>query len=338
VTEHQTKSPDLPGPKLVVRQAEMPRRTTRESVMAGLKFVFSSQETRHWTDFSSLAAGSEIWVTAYVLARLADIPSEFVTRDFCLRTEDALDWLVDARNLDGTWGAHGTMEGDADTTAWAVIALRRHGRKAPEPALEFIRKCQLANGGFAAYPETSRMDGLYKLASPETTVAALKALGSGNPAAEEFLMARLQGDASSAWGRLASRFHLCSELLEMQEGLVSWFLLNKVSQFTAQYPAGNAFEQALLLRSLLLLRMQRAWPEATRLRNLQLPDGSWPAAAVLGPAMPGVAVRQKPHPVIADDKRILTTVTAVSALAMGEWQPGLYFGSDLPQPRRFSES
>src|SRR5512146_3020534 len=160
----------------------MPRRTTQESIMAGLKFVFSSQEDRHWTDFSSLPAGSEIWVTAYVLARLADIPAEFVTRNFGLRTEESLDWLTDKSKADGTWGAHGELEGDADSTAWAVTARRRHGRKTAEPALEFIRKCQLPNGGFAAYPETSRMDGLYKLGSPETTVAALKALESYNPA------------------------------------------------------------------------------------------------------------------------------------------------------------
>ena len=338
MTEQQPKRPETTGPKLVFRRTAAPRRTNREAVLAGLEFIFSSQRAGHWADFSELEKGVQVWVTAYVLARLADIPSDFIPRDLCLRKEESLDWLMSARAPEGFWGANSELEGDADTTAWAVIALRRHGRKAPEAAVEFIRNCQRANGGFAAYPETSEMDGLYKLSAPETTVVAIKALSARNPAAEDFLAARLQTDAPGTWSRLACRLQLCSEMLEMEEGLVSWFLLNKVSQFTAEYPADNAFEQSLLLRCLFRLRMQRAWPEAARLRNLQLQDGSWPAAAVLGPAMPGVAVRQKPHPLITDDKRVVTTVTAISALALGEWQPGLYFGSDLPQPRRFSES
>jgi hypothetical protein len=31
-----------------------------------------------------------------------------------------------------------------------------------------------------------------------------------------------------------------------------------------------------------------------------------------------------------DEDGVLATVTAVSALAIGDQQPGLYFGSDLP--------
>jgi hypothetical protein len=38
-----------------------------------------------------------------------------------------------------------------------------------------------------------------------------------------------------------------------------------------------------------------------------------------------------------DDQRVFTTATAVSALVMGESQPGLYFGSDVPF-RRLDES
>jgi hypothetical protein len=338
VTEQQPKHTEIPGPKLVFSRVGVPRRTNREAIVAGLEFIFSRQEGKHWTDFTILERNPDIWVTAYVLARLADIPSDAIPRDFSLRREQSLDWLMGACTPEGLWGASCGLEADADTTARTVIALRQYGREAPQSAVEFIRSCQRANGGFAAYPETSRMDGLYRLSTPETTVVAIKALASRNLAAEDFLAARVQEDASSSWSRLTSRFQLCSEILSMDEGLVPWFLLNKISQCTAQYPGDSAFDQSLLLRCLFALRMQRAWPESARLRNLQLQDGSWPAAAVLGPAMPGAAVRQKPHVLITDDKRVLTTATALSALAMGEGQPGLYFGSDLPQPRRFTES
>ena len=283
MTEQQPKHTEIPGPKLVFSRMDVPRRTSQEAILAGLEFIFSLQEGKHWTDFSGLERSPDVWVTSYVLARLADVPSDSIPRDLSLRREESLDWLMGACTPGGLWGASSGLEADADTTARAIIALRRYGREAPPSAVEFVRSCQRANGGFAAYPETSRMDGLYRLSTPETTVVAIKALASRNPAAEDFLAARMQEDASCSWSRLSSRFHLCSEMLDMDEGLVPWYLLNKISQRTAQYPGDNAFEQSLLLRCLFALRMQRAWPEAARLRNLQMQDGSWPAAAVLGP-------------------------------------------------------
>lgn len=337
MTEQQSKPAETSKPKMMFRHAELPRRTNGEAVLAGLEFISAGREDGHWTDFSVLGSTLEVWVNSYVLARLAEVPGDFIHRDFRLRMEESLDWLMDARTPDGMWGTGRDLEADADTTAWAVIALRGHGRKPPQAAVEFIRGCQRPNGGFAAYPETSQMEGLYKLGATDTTVIAMKALALPNPAAEEFLAARLQTEVAPSWRRLASRLQLCSEMLELEDGMVSWFLLNRASRSTAQYPADNAFEQSLLLRCLLRQRMQRAWPEAAKLRNMQLQDGSWDSSAGLGPAMPGVAVRQKAHSLITDDKKILTTVTAISALSMGESQPGHYFGSDLPQPRRFSE-
>ncbi|HET7870882.1 MAG TPA: prenyltransferase/squalene oxidase repeat-containing protein [Terriglobales bacterium] len=336
MTEHQSK-PEPRGPKIVYRQAVASRRSTQESITVGLEYIFASREEGHWKDFSTLGEGQEVWVTACCLTRLAEVPASYISGDFRLRMEESLDWLMQARRNE-LWSAGEELEADADTTAWAVVALQRHGRKVPADALEFIRRCQRPNGGFAAYPESSDVDAIYKLSAPDTTVMALKALGTPNAAAEEFLASRLQTDTPGSWYRLASRFQLWSEMLDMEEGLVSWFLLNRVSQSTAQDGAENAFEKSLLLRCLFRLRMQRAWAEAAALRNLQLLDGSWPGSAKIGPAMPGALTRQKAHTPIIDDKRILTTVSAVSALVMGESQPGLYFGSDRPHPRRFNES
>jgi len=75
----------------------------------------------------------------------------------------------------------------------------------------------------------------------------------------------------------------------------------------------GALDRALLLRCLLRLGMQRAWTLAAILRTMQTEEGSW-----------------SEH----DGQKIIATVTAVSALVLGESQPGLYFGSDLPLPRR----
>jgi hypothetical protein len=45
------------------------------------------------------------------------------------------------------------------------------------------------------------------------------------------------------------------------------------------------------------------------------------------PIFNGSAHQAAPH---FDEEGILSTATALSALAMGDLQPGLYFGSDLP--------
>jgi hypothetical protein len=88
---------------------------------------------------------------------------------------------------------------------------------------------------------------------------------------------------------------------------VSLELLKHACQLAGGFQTESAFEQALLLRSTVRLRLNRAWILAAGLRDAQLDDGSWPSAA--GPSLGG--------------NRIIPTVTAVSALALGDVQPEL---------------
>lgn len=115
---------------------------------------------------------------------------------------------------------------------------------------------------------------------------------------------------------------VCSEILDWEKGLAPLALLNQARQLTSTLQTESAFEQALLLRCLVRLGLNRAWTLAACLRDAQLDDGSWLSAA----------------PPSLGDNRIIPTVTAVSALALGDVQPGLYFGSGLPRPRRLQES
>jgi hypothetical protein len=78
------------------------------------------------------------------------------------------------------------------------------------------------------------------------------------------------------------------------------------------------------------LRLQSAWPLAAGLRRLQRANGSWPGSACLASLHTlgnGSALHQDEY---FDEDGILATVTVLSALAIGDQQPGLYFGSDLP--------
>lgn len=291
------------------------RRTNAEAIAAGLVYLLQQRRNGRWGHLNLPWGVADAPVTACVLARLGELPSHFVNRYVKQAIADSLDWLQEAQTSQGGWGYPG--ENDAETTAWAVIALRKHGRPAPDSALDLIRRCRRSDGGFGCNPQAVK-------SAPETTALAIQALGAGEgPQARDaagFLSYWLGSDAS----RLASTVFVCSSILEWEKGLAPVALLNQVCQLTAGLQAESALDQALLLRCLVRLRLNRAWSLAAGLRATQLADGSWP-----GPP----AARLN-----FDDKRIVPTVTAVSALILGDFQPGLYFGSDLPRPRRLQES
>ena len=107
--------------------------------------------------------------------------------------------------------------------------------------------------------------------------------------------------------------------------MAPWLVVDAVRDLACLSSSENAWEQALLLHCAMRLRMQTAWTLAAGLRRMQQPDGSWPGSAVLTPAP------SAPQPAVhVDEHGVLATVTSLSALAMGDLQPGLYFGSDLP--------
>ena len=304
-----------------VRWPQQRGRTSSEAIKAGLGFLAARWQDGRWQDSSLPFCGSDVWVTSCVLARLGELPSEYKSHSLQRKIESSLDWLMCARSAEGCWGSRPRerereRQDDANSTAYAVVALRAHGRAVPGAALDFLRRCRRFDGGFASDPAG-------KESAPETATIAVRALAEVNWATEDFLAAYLRtsgsagSSASASSARRALRFHVCAGILDWREGLASTSLLNQVRQVAAAgFGNEGAMDRALLLRCLLRLRMQRAWSLAAALRAMQLDDGSW-----------------SDH----DDDKILATVTAVSALVLGESQPGLYFGSDLPLPRRLQQ-
>ncbi|MGB8130969.1 MAG: hypothetical protein WCG81_14350 [Candidatus Angelobacter sp.] len=112
--------------------------------------------------------------------------------------------------------------------------------------------------------------------------------------------------------------------------MAPWFVVNAVRQWVEQQEVEGAWEQALLLRCRMRLQMQSAWPLAANIRRLQRQDGSWPGSARLATLQAtGSGHAERPDERF-DEDGVLATVTALSALAIGDLQPGLYFGSALP--------
>jgi hypothetical protein len=293
-------------------------RTNLEAIRAGIKFLLSPEqrEESHWG-----ARGVDcVLVTASVLSRLGELAIPYFSRAQQGNIDDSLLWLEAARTREGGWGRRWEHRCDIESTARAVLALRAYRRQVPEGALRFIRRCRRPDGGFGAHPG----DDLHPRAL-EMTALAVRALAEKDGSAEDFLSARLQpgGDGST---NLSSRLSAFAEILDCDK--TSPCLVAKVRHLMPALSGGSLLDQALLLRSLLRLRNPWAWSMIASLRATQMEDGAWPVGEqTTGCTDAGV-----------EEEKTVSTATAISALALGECQPGLYFGSDSPQPRRLYES
>jgi len=106
-----------------------------------------------WRDFRTPAGEASEWVTAFVLAMTADLPDmQDVSRDAAAR-------LLRCQRSDGGWGYNPRVPSDADSTAWALVALERETSQRPTStwrALDFLRRHQdIKSGGFATYTPSS---------------------------------------------------------------------------------------------------------------------------------------------------------------------------------------
>jgi hypothetical protein len=310
-------------------------RRTAEAISLGVQFILAQQQEHRWMELRGQNGVPDRWVTAYVLARLGDLPAGCFRSSQQQQIASALEWLLQARSIEGVWSSAAGAPVDAESTAWAVIALRQHGRTVPRSVLDWLQRCRCAGGGFAVRPrtemESSDLEGCDCATRPATTALAVKALGDLDSSTEDYLAAQLTMPATAQAGNSSARFYICSEILDCDAALAPWSRLNRVCQLTALESPETSFDVALLLRCLSRLRMRRARSVADSLLARQRQDGSWPGTPVLGPALHGV---RSAHQAVLDQSGLLATATAVSALMLGEGQPGLFFGSDLPRPRR----
>ena len=315
--QKQTLSPGKSGPWIIKRNSLDHAGVIR----SGLDRLFALQGSGAWGADSAPCA---VWSTAYVLARLAELPAKMLSHSRVQEIQRSLDQLVNSVNricLD-------PGKRDCFTTALVVIALRSYGRKIPSAALEFLTKCRNEDGSFATAPGQQSESDIVKAIA--VTATACKALEQAGPQTEEFLTRHIQSALTLSIRNEAAGLYVCAEILDWPVGLASMSLLTKVSQLTCKMEAETAYPQALLLRSLLRLRISRSWPVAARLREMQAEDGNWRQGARTG-GMPMDPVSA----LIGDANEPVVLATAISALAMAESQPGLYFGSDLPLPQRF---
>jgi hypothetical protein len=308
-----------------------PSGVSTEAVASGLEFLFSHRRQGAWSLDSPFTRKSASWVTAYVLTRLGEIPPHNLSFTQRQQVEESLDWLTEARTPRAGWAFGGSgLPDDADSTAWAITALRQHSRPVPQEALELIHRCRRPDGGFGIYPETAENSTLSRTSAADVTAVCVRALCAIDAISSEFLASHLCTGVENSRGRVSSGFFVSSTLMDWEPCMAPWFVVNAVRQWVEQQEVEGAWEQALLLRCRMRLQMQSAWPLAANLRRLQRQNGSWPGSARLATLQAADSGHAQRPDERFDEDGVLATVTALSALAIGDLQPGLYFGSALP--------
>jgi len=322
--DHPTRKSDQPLTEDMGAAATSRQPASADAISAGLEYLFARRQQRYWSICAADTRESATWVTAYVLTRLVEVPSHQISYARRRKIEESLDWLAEVRTPGGGWSFAGGQD-DADSTAWAITALRQNGRAVADESLEWLRRCRRKDGGFATDPDAANAPGNSCVSAPDVTAITVRALASIDSATSEFLASHLRTDFAGTPCRISSKFFISSTLLDWEAGMAPWLVVDAVRDLACLSSSDNAWEQSLLLHCAMRLRMQTAWTLAAGLRRMQRPDGSWPGSAAL---LPVLSARQSgAH---FDEHGVLATVTSLSALAMGDLQPGLYFGSDLP--------
>jgi hypothetical protein len=119
------------------------------------------QHAGHWRDYdirdqltlreSTPIGPSDQWVTAYTGLALAEA-SRLCGDEFRAAAERACDWLQARRNYAAGWGFNGRTGPDVDSTAHALLLLRRCGRPIAANDIRFLLWGAHRDGGFATFP------------------------------------------------------------------------------------------------------------------------------------------------------------------------------------------
>jgi hypothetical protein len=205
---------------------------------------------------------------------------------------------------------------DADSTALALLFLAAQGATTRLKDAAVLASFQRADGGFATYRHLPP-DHPWSAAHAEVTPTAVRALAMFLPDDHAILRAgrdwlarqAARPDAAAYWWTTPAYYAL--ELARLD-------LPSRPHRVGRPGEAGVFATSLALERSVLVGENPLALEaQVEALLDRQLADGSWPSAAILrvpGPAAQPGSASSRAAPPNADQRRIFTTATAVSAL------------------------
>ena len=284
-----------------------------KALSAGVDFLVAGQDPDGaWRDFDLTPGKASSWTTAYIAAALERAAGG--GDDVGLALADATRFLRANRTPRGGWAYNQRCAADADSTALALLFL---AAKDPPPSLSDVAalaRFQGSGGGFGTYGGTAA-DNAWRDSHAEVTVTALRALSLFLPADHAILTStRLWLDRRPTAPDLVTYWWTTPAYLALE------LTRHGVPFADVDDPDTGAFATALRLERHVLLASdgERLDESPAILMAMKLADGSWPSTPILRvpnpAAAPGSEAARADRP-NADQHRLFTTATAVSALA-----------------------
>jgi hypothetical protein len=273
----------------------------------------------HWEDYRDLPVGSaDAWVTAYVglaLCDHAEATDDAAARDAARR---AAAWLIASRGAEPGWGYNSRTGADADSTAHALLLLRRFDVRCLDVAT-WLRDAWQPDGGFSTY---RRRDG-WGIAHPCVTPVAYLALEPPDQRAlrSAFLRYVEAGRAAGGWRSYwwaSPHYSTLVNLIALDALAELGVGAEPIEPHGA--PDESAFDLACRAGIAALQRgSSRARDLAAALASAQRDDGTWPPGAALRVTEPSCLAPwiEPAGRVYLDAAGTFTTATALRSLALG---------------------
>ena len=303
-------------------------RSLEKAIRDCVGFLLGHQsESGSWTDWDLPPGRSSAWTTAYVGARLAELPAD-AKAAAGPALGAAAHWLLEHERDGGGWGYDDRVGCDGDSTAHAVLFLALVGIPVADATRARLLGFEQPGGGFSTYGRDEGL-GTWGRAHPDVSPAAAQALlqisVAHDPAVERtvryVLAARTpNGLWNSFWW--SSPLYATRSSLSLLRAAATPVDMEATRAALRRLAPANPFERGLLLESLHLAAEARDSELintlATQLVADQLDDGSWASAPVL--RIPGRDCSAPwecadPGPLYADTDRLFTSATVLSALA-----------------------
>ncbi len=290
------------------------------AVASGLDYILSLQGADGaWTDWSLPPGPAPHWTTAHVGRCLTTVPGPHSPR-LGQAMQQAADWLDTHRLPGGAWGYNDKVDPDADTTALAVLFFTDLDREAGQESIEFLRRAQRPDGGFATFLPDG-LAGAWGQSHAEITAISILAL-CGVPGGIE----ASHVERGLAWLRRHRRedgtwasYWWTTPYLSTALALLCLAAFGNGEDTGFEIPR-TIPDDNLQAAHLLAMTPQESPHRkifTEQLLRAQNSDGSWAGRAALRIPPRDCAApwnETDPSPVFADPHRLFTTATVVSAL------------------------
>jgi hypothetical protein len=265
-----------------------------------------------WKGFLLPPGAATTWLTAHVAWVVEDV---LALTDACRR---AALYLESVGPGDGGWGYNRHVGVDSDSTAQALLVLKRFERAVPEFLLQTLLRAQASCGGFSTYIPTGASVNGWQAPHPDVTVVAVETLRRYGHR-EATLRAVSWLDAAWMSSEFASYWWVGPEYglwACARTGLRSRRIEDAIT--TALAGTRSTPRASHLLAAGLALDLDRTQFEAVALHLLrtQFADGSWPCSPCLRVTDPSETETRLDlrWTCYADARRVFSTAHSLAAL------------------------